>query len=73
MSCVCGKYRVRGREAGGRAAASGGWERVVGSTDGWVELVDGAEGLLRVEDVERFEECAPRDGVIVTLLLRLWL
>lgn len=46
------------------------------STEGWLGFVEGVVEavLLRVDEVERFEEdWAPREGVMVTLLLRLGL
>ena len=75
MSCVCGRYSVRGRDVGESEATSGGRESVAMSTEPccWPELSDVAEVLFNVEAVDIFEDCPPRLGVIVTLLLRLGL
>jgi hypothetical protein len=55
--------------------ASGGSESVARSTEAccWPELSDVEEVLFRVEDVDIFEDCPPRLGVMVTLLFRLGL
>lgn len=65
---------MRGLDVGVSVAESGGWDRVVGSTValGLGFEDDVVEGLS-VEEVDSVEDCAPREGVIVTLLLRLGL